>query len=132
MKPTNSVLIAVDDDIEAIRQLTVAVRAHYVVRGTADSRRALDWLEKDKKDKSVAVIVVDQMLRCGPGVDLLENARELRPDVRRVLITKYLDVSVLVQGLHSGAINRMISKPLLHGELQTVLTPDAMRQISAA
>ncbi len=107
-------LIAGEDGREALNHLSQVLGDHYNVLATCDPRRALGWLENDS---SVTVIVVEQVLKSGLGLDILESAKVLRPDVRRVLITRYSDLSGIVQGLHSGAINRMISKPLLRGEL---------------
>jgi adenylate cyclase len=113
-------LIAVDDDPEALRHLTSVMEAHYKVLATSTPSRALAWLENDP---SVAVIIVDQVLKSGLGLDVLESAKTLRPDVRRVLITRYTDLAGIVHGLHSGAINRMVSKPLMVGELALALAP---------
>jgi DNA-binding NtrC family response regulator len=126
-------LIAVDDDPEALANLTSIMETHYTVLATSNSQRAIAWLEKDP---AVSVIIVDQVLKTGLGLDVLESARALRPDVRRVLITRYTDLANLVKGLHSGAINRMVSKPLVRGELASILAPAELtidsRQIRAA
>ena len=126
-------LIAVDDDTNALANLTSAMESHYTVLATSNASRALAWLEKDP---SVTVIVVDQVLKTGLGLDLLESAKTIRPDVRRVLITGYTDLASIIGGLHSGAINRMVSKPLVRGELTSVLAPAESgfdsRQVRAA
>ena len=103
-------LIAVDDDPEALANLTSAMEPFYTVLATSSSQKALAWLERDK---NVSVIVVDQVLKTGLGLDLLEQAKTLRPDVQRVLLTRYTDLANIIGGLHSGAINRMLTKPLV-------------------
>ena len=119
MKPEQS-LIAVDDDAESLRELTRFLGNYYSVFATRDPRRAIEQLEKDP---SVSVFIVEQFLPSGPGVDLLENVKILRPKVKRILLTKFSDLSGIISGLHSGAINRMISKPLQRSELAVALVP---------
>jgi ActR/RegA family two-component response regulator len=115
-------LIALDDDAESLRQLSAVMTPFFNVHATGDPRMALGWLQNDP---SVAVIVVEQVLRSGLGVDVLESARQIRPDVRRILITVFTDLASIVDGLHRGAIEKMISKPLVRGELVSALCPNA-------
>jgi ActR/RegA family two-component response regulator len=72
-------------------------------------------------DNTIKLLMVGQVLRSGMGVDLLENARRIRPDVRRVLLTNYNDMTGVIQALHSGAIDRTVGTVSLHGELAALM-----------
>ena len=49
----------------------------------------------------------------------------LRPDVRRVMMTGHPDLSGIIQGLHSGAIDRLVHKPFTRDELLSAVRLDA-------
>jgi DNA-binding NtrC family response regulator len=107
-------LVVLDDDPESLREISAVLSPHYRVLTTSDPRRAMGWVENDA---SVGILIVEQVLRSGLGLDVLEKAHELRPNIRRIMITRYEDLNALVAGLHKGTIHRMISKPLLKSEL---------------
>lgn len=120
------VVIVVDDDPNVSRQLSELMRPHYTVLTTCEPRQALHWIEKNAR---IFAVIVDQVLRQGLGIELLENAKVLRPTVKRVLLTRFDDLSSIVQALHEGTIHRMISKPLMRGELTAALAhPSGLAQ----
>jgi DNA-binding NtrC family response regulator len=125
-KPTCTVL-AVDDDSQVLRQISDFLKPNFNVLTTRDSQRAIEWLQKDP---SIVIIIVEQILRSGLGVELLETVRKTRPEIHRVLITRYCDLPSIVHGLHNGAIQRTISKPITHAELTATLAP-AIHRASA-
>jgi DNA-binding NtrC family response regulator len=107
-------VIVVDEDAQSLNQISELLGRQFKVMTSRDPRIALNWLETDL---SVGIIIVEQVLRSGFGINLLQTAKNLRPEVRRVLITRYCDMGAIVQGLHSGVVNQTISKPILHSEL---------------
>jgi DNA-binding NtrC family response regulator len=122
--PLQTTLVVLDDDPESLREISAILSPYYRVMTTSDPRRALGWVENDN---SVGILIVEQVLRTGLGLDVLEKAQELRPNIRRIMITRYEDLGALVTGLHRGTIHRMISKPLLRTELVSLAgaTPQA-------
>jgi DNA-binding NtrC family response regulator len=113
-------LVVLNEDPEVLREISSALNSHFKILTTSDPRRALAWVENDK---SVRVLMVEQVLRSGLGITVLETARQLRPEIRRIIITGYDHLESLVQGLHSGAIHRMVSKPLQKAELASLAQP---------
>ena len=94
----------------------------------------MTWLQNDT---TISAVVVGQNLRGGKGVELLTAAQKLRPDARRILIASYSDLAGFVDGLHSGAIERTISKPIDATELLGLIRlriakPGDPTQITAA
>jgi DNA-binding NtrC family response regulator len=126
----------VDDDARTLDQISTLLNSTHVVLATADPKRALIWLQNDM---TISAIVVAQNLRGVKALELLQSAQKLRPDARRILIASYSDVALFVEGLHSGAIQRTISKPIDATELlglvrlRTVgVNPGGAAQIAAA
>jgi hypothetical protein len=74
-----------------------------------------------QNDLRISAILVSQTLRGGCGLDLLVDAKRLRPDVRRILIANYEDLSSIIPSLHSGVIQRTISRPIDARELVGLL-----------
>lgn len=107
-------VIAVEDDARVLDQISAALDATHVVLGTSDVGRALAWLENDV---TIAAIIAGQTLRANGGLELLRSAQKLRPAARRILITNYEDLSSIVAGLHCGAVQRTIAKPINPREL---------------
>jgi DNA-binding NtrC family response regulator len=107
-------IVAVDDDVRTLDRISMILDSAFVVLATADPNRALSWLQTDT---TVGAVVVGQTLRNGKGLELLKAAQKLRPDARRILIASYSDLAGLVDGLHTGAIERTISKPIDAAEL---------------
>lgn len=88
----------------------------------------LSWLEQFA---DVAVVATEHVLQTSSGVALLETARTMRPRARRVLMTSYHDLASIVGGLHSGAIERLVSKPFSHAELLNAVLPEELKTMQS-
>jgi DNA-binding NtrC family response regulator len=113
-------LIALDGDEAVLRAVAQAAAPYYQALVTRDPRRFLAWVENSP---DVAVVVTEHVLQTSSGVALLQSARTMRPDARRVLLTTYHDLASIVDGLHSGAIEHMVQKPFTAGELLKAILP---------
>jgi DNA-binding NtrC family response regulator len=111
-------VILIDEDRAAMAQFAQLIGPTYLVRTTSLTDQALNWLENDL---SVSCIIAEQTLKKARGLELLKQARAARPEVRRVLATRYSDLTEIVQGVHGGIINRIIAKPYAAAEIQYAL-----------
>ena len=109
-------VVIVDSDIRLLDQVASLLDGTHVVLTTADPNRAVMWLRNDLR---IHAIIVAQTLR--GGLDLLMDAKRHRPEVRRILIANYEDLSSIIPGLHSGVVQRTISKPIDARELVGLL-----------
>ena len=110
-------LVVLDDDAEILRQISKAMKHRFTVLCTSESDRAMAWV---RNDKSVKLLMVGQDVRGGTGILVLESAMQIRPEVRRILMTSYTDLATLMHGLHSGTIHRTVGKSSLHEELASL------------
>ena len=122
-------LLALDEDESVLHLISKVASPHFHVLVTRDPRRWLGWLENYPR---VAVVLTEHVLRTSNGVSLLETARTMRPAARRVLLTTYGDLAGIVAGLHSGAIERLVQKPLGPEELLRGIMPDDFDDAAAA
>jgi DNA-binding NtrC family response regulator len=113
-------IVAADDDGRTLDRIKMILDSTFVVLATADPDRALAWL---RNDTTVSAVFAGQNLRGGKGLELLKAAQKLRPDARRILIASYSDLAQFVDGLHTGAIQRTISKPIDGAELLRLVPP---------
>jgi DNA-binding NtrC family response regulator len=114
-------LLALDGDELVLKTIAQVAAPYFQVLTTRDPRKLLGWLENYK---TVDAIVTEHVLQTSHGVALLESARAMRPDARRVLLTTYHDLPSIVAGLHSGAIQYLVQKPFNPAELLTAVLPE--------
>src|SRR3954465_6681686 len=100
------ILLTVDDDPEVSRSLARDLRQQYGedyrIRRAESGPDALDTLRELKlRDEQVGLLLADHRMPEMTGVGFLEQARELYPKARRVLLTAYADTDAAI-----GAINR--------------------------
>jgi Nif-specific regulatory protein len=72
-------------------------------------------------DHDVAVIVTDQRMPKMTGLEMLREARKLRPDAVGIILTAFTDVDVLIEAINLGQIYRYITKPWEAKEVRGIL-----------
>jgi thioredoxin reductase (NADPH) len=110
------ILLAVDDDTSVLEAVVQDLRRQYGntyrVMRAASGQAALDTLTQLKtRDEPVALLVSDQRMPGMTGVELLERARTIYPDARRVLLTAYADTSAAIRAINTARIHYYLSKP---------------------
>ena len=110
-------LLIVDDEQENINLLSNILGGDYSLYQSIDASAALSLLRKNE----IHLILTDQRMPGLTGVELLEKARETRPDCVRMLITAYPDVNNAIQAINRGHVHRYIAKPFDSAELKVAI-----------
>ena len=110
-------LLIVDDEQENINLLKNILGDDYSLYEAVDAGQALQLLRKHE----IHMILTDQRMPGLTGVELLEKARETRPDCVRMLITAYPDVNNAIQAINRGHVSRYIAKPFDSVELKLAI-----------
>ncbi len=101
-------LLLVDDDAPLRRSLTRALeRRGFAVlpaEGLAEGR----MLARDNRPEFA---VLDMRLTEGSGLELLKTLRDLRPDIRIVIVTGYGNIATAVAAIKAGAAD-YLAKPV--------------------
>lgn len=118
MPPTRYPILYVDDERENLITFRYAVEERFDVLTAQSGAEALSVLERD----DVAVLLSDQRMPGMSGIELCEAAKQLRPDVVRIIITAYSDLQVAVQAINRGQVARFLTKPWQDAELVQVLS----------
>lgn len=121
-------IILLDNDDQVARQVSHVFGGIFIVVQVQNPRSVIGLLETDP---TIVAIITEQVLRCGAGVDLLETVRSFRPQVRRVMLTGYSDLAAIVSGLHSGAVQCLLHKPVGNSELLVAVCPEVAERAAA-
>ena len=110
------ILLAVDDDTSVLEAVVQDLRrqygATYRIMRAASGPAALDTLAQLKtRDEPVALIISDQRMPGMSGVEMLESARAIYPDARRILLTAYADTEAAIRAINSARIHYYLNKP---------------------
>ena len=110
------VLLTVDDDAEVSRAIARDLRRHYgakyrIVRAES-GQAALEALRELKlRGDRVAVLLADHRMPQMNGIEFLEQAIDLYPFARRVLLTAYADTSAAIDAINVVDLDYYLLKP---------------------
>ncbi len=78
----------------------------------SQEKKILEALPRLKlQNKSVSLFLVDHRMPKLTGSEFLEQAREIFPDAKRVLLTAYADTSVAIHAINKIKIDYYLTKP---------------------
>ncbi len=117
MSAKKHAILIVDDEQENINLLSNILGEEYSLYQALDAAQALSFLKKNE----IHLILTDQRMPGLSGVELLEKAREIRPDSVRMLVTAYPDVNNAIQAINRGHVHRYIAKPFDSAELKVAI-----------
>jgi len=110
------ILMTVDDDPEVSRSLARDLRQQYGeeyrIRRAESGPEALDALKELKlRDEKVGLLLADHRMPEMTGVEFLDQARELYPKARRVLLTAYADTDAAIAAINRARVDYYLLKP---------------------
>ena len=110
------IILSVDDDPSVSRAVARDLRRHYgehyrIVRAESGPD-ALDALRELKlRGETVAVFVADYRMPQMSGIEFLEQAMDLFPLARRVLLTAYADTHAAIDAINVVDLDHYLLKP---------------------
>ncbi|OBG39967.1 FAD-dependent oxidoreductase [Mycobacterium sp. E3198] len=110
------VLLTVDDDPSVSRAVARDLRRHYgdrhrIVRAESGPD-ALETLKELKlRGETVAVLIADYRMPQMSGIEFLEQAMDLYPAARRVLLTAYADTHAAIDAINVVDLDHYLLKP---------------------
>lgn len=100
-------VLFVDDERRILTTMRMLFRGQYEMNFANSANEAIEFL----KGNSVDVVVSDQRMPGMTGVDLLREAKDLRPEAMRILLTGYSDLNAIIGSINEGEIFRFVNKP---------------------
>ncbi len=111
-------LLFVDDEkaiLKAIRR--VLFDSDYDVDYCNDPSEAMANIDTHEYD----VIITDFRMPHITGIQVLVHARNKLPNAKRILMTGYSDIDVIINAINDGNIFKYISKPWENDDLKKVI-----------
>jgi thioredoxin reductase (NADPH) len=115
-QPRKPVMLTVDDDPAVSRAVARDLRRHYgedhrIVRAESGAD-ALDTLNQLKlRGETVATLIADYRMPHMTGIEFLEQAMDLYPAARRVLLTAYADSHAAIDAINVVDLDHYLLKP---------------------
>lgn len=109
-------LLTVDDDPDVLRSIERDLRQRYSEKYrvlSADSgTKALDLLRRlQQRNEPVALLLVDYRMPQMNGIEMLSEAIQIFPGVKRVLLTAYADTEAAIKAINDVQLNHYLLKP---------------------
>ncbi len=117
MSSTGKKILLVDDDENSLRGLAEILREDgFVVEEYSSPLDALAAV----RERSFDIMLTDLLMPHMTGVDLLDEAKKIRPEMSVVLITAYGETESYLDAMNKGAVE-YLNKPIDYEELTRVL-----------
>jgi thioredoxin reductase (NADPH) len=110
------VILTVDDDPGVSRAVSRDLRRRYgethrIVRAESGEQALAALREMTLRGEPVAVIVADYRMPGMNGIEFLEQAMDLYPTARRVLLTAYADTGAAIDAINVVDLDHYLLKP---------------------
>lgn len=101
-------ILLVDDEPFVLNALerTLKLDGYRVIK-CSDPNEALEVLRAEEVD----VIISDHLMPGMKGLDLLREAKKLRPEAIRILLTGHADLQLAMKAINEGEVYRFFTKP---------------------
>ena len=122
---SKTLIVCVDDDEAMLASVVRSLKRElgYDVRSTLNAHEALGWIAAEQ----VAVLVSDYEMPEMTGAQLAGQAKRIRPETVRILLTGRRSLDVAVDGINQGEIFRFINKPFEDKQLRQAVLDAAHR-----
>ncbi|MGO9584963.1 MAG: response regulator [Limisphaerales bacterium] len=102
-------ILYVDDEEKSLKYFTRAFADQFRILTATNAQDGFKLFEQHADE--IGLLLTDQRMPGEKGVWLLGRARQLRPQVLRMLVTAYTDAEAAIAAVNSGAIYKYITKP---------------------
>ncbi len=110
------VILSVDDDPEVLGAIERDLRRHYrgdyrIVRASSGAEGLQAAQQLKERGTPIALFLVDERMPEMSGTEMLDHARRLHPDSRKVLLTAYADTEAAIRGINEVGLDHYLLKP---------------------
>jgi two-component system probable response regulator PhcQ len=112
-------ILYVDDEEKSLKYFARAFGEQFRILTATNAQDGLKLLEANKEE--IGLLMTDQRMPGEKGVWLLERARQLKPQIIRILATAFADMEAAIAAVNTGAIYKYVTKPWDPPELENTL-----------
>lgn len=110
-------ILYLDDEIENLQSFRFLFKRDFDISIFQSPYEALEILQEE----DFSIVISDSRMPKMSGVEFLKKAKELKPDVPRILITGYVDYDSILEAINQAAISKCIHKPYETEEVRKIL-----------
>jgi response regulator RpfG family c-di-GMP phosphodiesterase len=114
-------LLVIDDEMDVCDSVHDLLRRNYRVLKARCAEEGLKLMQENE----VHIIMTDQRMPKGSGVELLTTAFRGQPRAVRMLFTGYADLDSIIQAINQGHIFKFLKKPWQPEELEEAVAEAA-------
>lgn len=112
-------ILYVDDEEKALHYFKEIFGDEYTIHIANNAMDGYRILQQ--YGTQIGLLLTDQRMPGASGVELMEHARKLNPNLIRILVTAYTDYQAAVDAVNSGRCFRYLHKPWDPEELSVVI-----------
>jgi two-component system, sensor histidine kinase and response regulator len=101
-------ILYIDDEQPNLVTFSAVFRRKYKVLTALTLQRGREQLEENPEIK---VIISDQNMREGTGVDFFYSIKNTHPDIIRIILTGFSDQQAMYDGINKANVYRFLTKP---------------------
>jgi two-component system probable response regulator PhcQ len=117
--PSPFAVLYVDDELKALQYFREAFEDEFIIYTASNAWDGYQILVDHHHE--IGVLLTDQRMPGENGVELMEKARQLNPNIVRILVTAYADYETAVDSVNSGHAFRYLHKPWDPEELSNAI-----------
>ena len=102
-------IVYVDDEEMSLKYFSRAFGDTYRIYTATNARDGLKIIQE--RGDEIGILMTDQRMPGEKGVWLLEQTRQLQPQILRILITAFTDMDAAIAAINNGSIYKYVSKP---------------------
>jgi len=106
-------LLYVDDEVANLHAFQLAFEDHFSILTANSADEAMEKLSCGQ----VAVLLTDERMPNGTGSQLCVRARSAYPNVARMIVTAYSDITAVLDAVNQGHVSRYFLKPWREDEM---------------
>ncbi|MBI4831943.1 MAG: response regulator [Candidatus Lindowbacteria bacterium] len=115
--PSHRILL-VDDEENILRALKrTLIDEDLDIETAPNGQEGLERL----KNSSFTVVISDQRMPGMSGVEFLKEAKQVRPESVRIILSGYAEVGSILDAINEGEVFRFVHKPWNDDELKTLI-----------
>lgn len=114
---TKSAILYVDDESANLIAFKASFRRDFEIFTALSANEAFEILKKE----TVKVIVSDQRMPIMTGVEFLTISAHEYPLAKRIILTGFADIEVIIKAINEGSVYRYLTKPWSLDELRSAI-----------
>ena len=120
MGKQNASVLLVDDEEMVLTSVRayLTLETEFTIHAYSEPEEAVKFLQSNPVD----VVVSDYLMPRMSGIQFLMKARELQPEVSRVLLTGHADKHSAIQAINDVGLYQYVEKPWDNAQLLMVVT----------